>query len=214
MKRIGQILIGIGIIIILIPLVGRIYTYYVQRQLYNEYLQKWQIESNEQVASSSTLTHEHNSQLNFAMQEKTEGAYTFENSEVMGKVIIHSINLDLLLLEGESEANLKLGACHMQGTAYPGEWGNCAIAGHRNYTFGSMFNRLDDVKIDDKISIEMNGATYDYKVVESLIVEPTQVNVLDQPTDKKEITLITCHPLYTGTHRLIVKGELIESAHE
>ena len=60
----------------------------------------------------------------------------------------------------------------------------------------------------------MDGATYDYKVVDSLIVEPTEVNVLDQPTDKKEVTLITCHPLYTGTHRLIIKGELIENTHE
>lgn len=216
MKKIGRVFIGIGIVLILIPIIGRCYTYFKQEQLYNAYLEKCKLETGYMVTNDGNSTEGINNFSNHEtlQQDDKVPQWSFQDGEVMGRIKIPSIGLDLILLEGESSENLKLGACHMAGTANPGGIGNCAIAGHRNYTFGSMFNRLNEVKVEDKVSIEMNGVTYDYKVIDSLIVEPTQVDVLKQPTDKKEITLITCHPLYTGTHRLIIRGELIDVVDE
>lgn len=128
--------------------------------------------------------------------------------EVIGKIKIKAVDINLILLEGVSDHEIKLGAGHMKDTAWPGSSGNCVIAGHRNYTFGSMFNRLDEVKMENEINIEFLGNHYHYTVNEVKIVEPDDLSVLESDESKEELTLITCHPLYSGTHRLIIKGIL------
>jgi sortase A len=50
---------------------------------------------------------------------------------------------------------------------------------------------------------------YKYTVDSVSVVEPQQVEVLDE-TDTPTITLVTCTPKWTATHRLIVKGYLSE----
>lgn len=202
---------------ILIPIFGRIYTYYKQRQLYDAYLKNLE-HVVEQTHKENDRSHQepNNENGNLEELEYEEEKIQYKDlrinqGEVIGKIIVDKIDLDLVLLEGESQDEIKWGAGHMLKTAWPGEAGNCAIAGHRNYTFGSMFNRLDEIEIGDEVEIEFLGETFKYKINEKIIVEPDDLSVLDQDKDKKELTLITCHPIYTGTHRLIIKGSLEES---
>ena len=56
----------------------------------------------------------------------------------------------------------------------------------------------------------IEGSDYTYKVEEIEIVKPDEVSVLKQSEIEKELTLVTCHPVYTGTHRLIIRGKLEE----
>lgn len=100
---------------------------------------------------------------------------------------------------------------HMAGTAGIGEQGNCCIAGHRNYNGGRYFHNIDKLVAGDEIIIKTLGGEYIYKVTESFVVKPEQVEVLDNYDDGATLTLITCTPLYIGTHRLIVRAELAES---
>ena len=129
----------------------------------------------------------------------------------MGRVKVPSIGVDVLLIEGESKKNLKLGAAHMLGTAYPGEIGNCIIAGHRNYTFGSMFNRLGEVQLKDQISVEVRELEYIYEVDNIEIITPEDLQVLEQPRDERRLTLLTCHPIHVGNKRLLIKAKLVSS---
>ena len=128
---------------------------------------------------------------------------------IMGRINIPAISSDLLLIEGSSSKQLKWGAGHVTGTAMPGEAGNCAIAAHRNYTFGTYFSRLNELKVGDEIDIEYKGKPYKYRVTDSFVVDPDEVWVLGK-TEKPIITLITCHPRGSGTKRLIVRGELLD----
>lgn len=85
--------------------------------------------------------------------------------------------------------------------------GNCAIAGHRNYSFGLCFNRLNEVAVGDEITITTKEKDYIYTVTETKVVEPEEISVLDQTKDTR-LTLITCTPIYIASHRLIIIAKL------
>ena len=133
-----------------------------------------------------------------------------EISEVktIGILRIPGINSVEPVLSGSSGKVLARALGHMEGTAWPGETGNCVIAGHRNYSFGKLFHRLNEVKTGDEIYLDTLEETYHYVVTEIRIVEPDAVEILDQ-TDREQLTLFTCTPIYLATHRLVVIADRI-----
>ncbi len=130
-------------------------------------------------------------------------------SDLLGLLTIPKIDLTVVIGEGVENSVLKYAVGHFTGTALPGEEGNCCLVGHRNYTWGEFFNRLDELEPGDEILIERGKASYRYVVTETFIVEPTELSVLDQG-EGSTITLITCTPIRVASHRLIVKGRLTE----
>lgn len=127
---------------------------------------------------------------------------------VLGVINIPSISCRETIKEGTTNAVLKSAVGHMDGTSYPGFPGNCVLLGHRNYTFGMFFNRLNEVKIGDLVTVETNGVTRTYMVYASYVVEPDDYSESAQ-TGLNEVTLITCTPIYIATQRLIVKAVLV-----
>lgn len=122
---------------------------------------------------------------------------------------IPKISLTEAVREGDSRDVLSSALCHLEDTSYPGMPGNCCISGHRNYTFGKYFNRLEEISVGDVIELETFDNIYRYQVYETLKVTPDNVKVLDSENGKT-LTLITCTPIFVGTHRFIVKAVLIE----
>ncbi len=132
-------------------------------------------------------------------------------ADVLGLLRIPKIDLEEAVKEGTSSNVISSALGHMEDTAMPGAVGNCAIAGHRNYVFGRFFNRLNEIETGDTIELETMEATYVYTVTDSFVVEPEDISVLEQDMDTQEITLITCTPLFVGSHRLIIRGVLTEA---
>ncbi|PHV70465.1 hypothetical protein CS063_10270 [Sporanaerobium hydrogeniformans] len=219
MKYIGRGLIALGLIIMIIPTIGTLWIQYEEQSLYIAYLQEQQLQRQEQQAveveqkEGAEGVGEIDTFEERLVEKEEEGLLLIhkEEGEVIGKIKIPAIKLDLLLLEGITEKSLSKGAGHMTGTAWPGQKGNCTIAGHRNYTFGSRFNRLGQVKEGDVIILEVGDKAYTYKVTEIKVVIPEDLSPLEQPLTERKVTLITCHPIYKATHRLIVIGEKTES---
>ncbi|CAG7610690.1 hypothetical protein PAESOLCIP111_01273 [Paenibacillus solanacearum] len=127
-------------------------------------------------------------------------------------LVIGKIDLKLPVLTNATEKNLQLSVASMANTGKAGEVGNYAIAGHRNLAYGKNFNRLDEVDVGDRIEVDTRSKRYEYEVQEKLYVLPEDVWVLKGNGKDREITLITCHPLRNATHRLIVKGKIIEKS--
>lgn len=103
---------------------------------------------------------------------------------------------------------------HYVDTQMPGELGNFALAGHRQ-SHGKPFVAVDALETGDAIIVQTAQAWYVYRVTESYIVLPTQVEVLapvpnspDDEADVSSITLTTCHPLWSTRERWIIHGEL------
>jgi|AGTN01.3.fsa_nt_gi LPXTG-site transpeptidase (sortase) family protein len=120
---------------------------------------------------------------------------------------IPSIGLEVAVREGVGSSSLKYSVGHYALSALPGETGNCVIMGHRNYTFGEFFNRLDELAAGDTVSLERAGTVYTYTVTETFVTLPDDTGVL-QPSDEAALTLITCTPVRVATHRLIVRCAL------
>ena len=121
------------------------------------------------------------------------------------------------LIQGTALAQLNVSPGHVAGTQWPGQLGNFAIAGHR-VTAGNPFWSLPSLADGDLVDIETRLNDYTYRVVGKKWVAPTDTAVLDpvpshprQRPTKRLISLITCDPAWTGTHRVIVTGVLVSA---
>lgn len=118
-------------------------------------------------------------------------------------------------LENQIQGALQDGVVHYPGTAEPGQNGNVFITGHSSYyawdpgQFKDVFALLGQLEIGDEYYVYYDQKKFTYRIFEKLIVEPTDVSVLNQPTDKKISTLMTCYPVGTTRSRLVIKAEQI-----
>ena len=126
--------------------------------------------------------------------------------EAPTRITISAINVDALVVEGDSWEQLKLGVGHHLGSANPGERGNMVLSGHDDI-YGEVFRRLHELELGDEVVIYAGEQPYRYLVTAKQIVEPTEVRVLASTT-KPVATLITCYPYMVDTHRVIVIAEL------
>lgn len=105
---------------------------------------------------------------------------------------------------------------HYTGTAFPGGVGNFSIAAHRS-TDGSGFKDLVSLVSGDKVYIQTADGYYTYEIYATETVLPTEVRVI-YPVPNQEgvqatqryITLTTCTPLYSDTHRAVAHGLFVE----
>ena len=126
--------------------------------------------------------------------------------EAPTRVVIPAIDVDALVVEGDSWEQLKLGVGHHLRTANPGERGNMVLSAH-NDIYGEIFRRLDDLELGDEVVVYADEQPHRYVVTAKQIVEPTEVGVL-APTTKPVATLISCYPYMVDTHRIVVVAEL------
>lgn len=68
------------------------------------------------------------------------------------------------IVEGSSDASLAIGPGHYTDTAYPGEFGNFAVAGHRTGK-GSPFNDINLINSCDAIIVETEANWYVYRMM-------------------------------------------------
>ena len=125
--------------------------------------------------------------------------------EVMGQIEIPSLELRAVIIHGDSTELLRRGVGHLPETPLPGEWGNVALAGHRD----SFFRPLRHIQTGDFITLRtIGGETFQYRVESTSVVSPTDMEVL-KPSNRKELTLITCFPFdHVGSapNRFIVRA--------
>lgn len=126
--------------------------------------------------------------------------------EAPTRVVVAAIEVDALIVAGDSWEQLKLGVGHHPGTANPGERGNMVLSAH-NDIYGEIFRHLGDLELGDEVVVYAGERPFRYIVTAKQIVEPTEVSVLASTT-KPVVTLISCYPYMVDTHRIVVIAEL------
>jgi sortase A len=123
------------------------------------------------------------------------------------RLMIPSLDVDVVVVEGTSASALRAGAGHYPESPLPCEIGNVAIAGHRT-TYGRPFHNLDLMETGDKVIVETPVGTCTYSVnKDPFVVEPNDFSVLDR-TSTGTLTLTTCHPKNSAAQRLILQADL------
>jgi sortase A len=110
---------------------------------------------------------------------------------LIGRLEIPRLNVSVMVMEGDDDKTLARAVGHLPDTALPWELGNAAIAGHRD----TFFRPLRNVREGDEIRMTTARGTFDYRVVQTRIVEPRDLSVL-APTPTRSLTLVTCYPFY------------------
>ncbi len=114
-----------------------------------------------------------------------------EPNNIIGKLTINSIKLELPIIEGIDESSLEKGVVHYSESFFPGEKGNCLILGHRD----TVFMPLKDIKVGDEININTASEKFTYFVDEVKVIEPDD-NIILKKYDEPTLSLLTCYPFY------------------
>ena len=101
----------------------------------------------------------------------------------IGTLVIPSIGVNKKVYDGETVANMRLGAAHFEGTS--GWDGNVAMCGHNRGSYG-YFGNIHTLKKYTTVY-----GTRKYQVYSVRKISRTDTSVLD-PTDSNIITLVTC----------------------
>ena len=101
-------------------------------------------------------------------------------------------------------------------TARPGE-GNTVMSGHHNI-YNKIFGNLINIEVGASISVFAGDVQHNYVVTQKMILPELGMPLATRlanarwmdPTYDSRLTLVTCWPAWTNTHRLVVVAEEVK----
>jgi sortase A len=140
-------------------------------------------------------------------EQFAHGGAGIKEGDPLTRIEIDKLGVDTIVVQGTSPSALKAGAGHYPFTPLPGANGNVAIAGHRT-TYGRPFNRIDQLKVGDKIVLTTPDGRYTYTVSRPpFITSPFDWTIV-APSKKPLLTLTSCHPKGSARERMVVRAQL------
>ena len=224
-RGLGQTLITLGLVALLFVVyqltVVNILTDQHQHQLTQQIHQQWQ--------DQPTVTPPAGSENPTSTAPVVLPAIKVGVGKPFAVIHIPRLGGNWVVVEGVSQQQLAQGPGHYIGTAMPGQQGNFSVAGH---AIRSVFLSEGDLRPGDPIVVETADYWFVYRVLGDAaagnyasdasgipgkeIVLPTAVQVIaptpdtsaGSPATGAYLTLTTCTPATTATHRLIVHARL------
>lgn len=138
----------------------------------------------------------------------------------IGTLKIPKIELTTPIADNDSLVALRYGAGHTPESAAIGESGRALVFGHWFDEYGRVFNRLNEIEVCDKFTIDLleTKIRYHYKVHEMLEIEDSELYEYlfeREPEVESEVILVSCkvenNMWWRPTGRYLAYGELIKS---
>jgi sortase A len=125
----------------------------------------------------------------------------------VGRLRAPRYGVDQIVLAGASGSSLAFAPGHVDGTALPGQCGNCVLGGHRD----THFRFLARLQPGDRLELEgADGALQHFVVRATQILHRNDTFVLVD--GEPQLTLITCYPFDAvvpgGPLRFVVWAEM------
>gem|GEM_PF-980208 len=108
-------------------------------------------------------------------------------------------------------------AGHHRGSADPGQPGNCVLSAHSSDAGGAVFRRLGELVSGELVELyTVDGRRCEYVVSSVLTLDEVGATEAEKreharwldPTDEPVLTLVTCWPAWSYTHRIVVRAKL------
>ena len=177
-----------------------IFATFLSTNIYKEY-------QNEKISKKLNSSYS----ISALYSENIVSPYVLEESNpfVIGIIKIDKINVNYSILSVSDNDLLDISVCRFAGPM-PNEIGNLCIAGH-NYVDYKFFSRLNELKINDKITIyDLQGNCIEYKIYDKYETKPDDISCTFQNTNNTRIvTLITCNNV--NGKRLVIHAKEIPS---
>jgi sortase A len=116
--------------------------------------------------------------------------WPWADTHAIARLTIERDGAAVIVLAGASGRTMAFGPGHLDGTAMPGDIGNCVITAHRD----THFAPLRYLGPGDIVTLQRpDGRIVRYRVQATRIVRKNDTSVLRQDT-RTRLTLITCYP--------------------
>lgn len=140
-------------------------------------------------------------------------ALVVPGTDVMARIRIPSIGVDLPIYHGTDDATLARGIGHIFGSALPigGDGTHAVLTGHNGFAQATLFDDIDELDDGDLIIIKVLGRDLYYEVDQQLTVLPNETDELRKVPGHDYLTLVTCTPTGVNTHRLLVRAERVDA---
>lgn len=169
---------------------------------------------------------------NDPMQVATPTTVPTRAAVIPDHIIIPSIGLDAPIVPSKPKETKIGGIAYEQWiaptkfavgwhttSAVIGQAGNTVLNGHHN-TDGMVFENLNRVEPGAEIIISGGSVLYRYRVVNVMILPERNVDVETRlenarwilPSKDERVTLVTCWPAWSNTHRVVVVAQPVGDA--
>jgi sortase A len=147
------------------------------------------------------------------VDELYESLLNVTGTGMMGYIEIPSIDVQLPIYHGSSDAILSAGVGHIEGSSLPGGGSSThvVLSGHRGLPSSRLFTDLDKLEEGDVFYLYILDRTLVYQVDQIQVVLPSQVDDLTLEDGQDAVTLVTCTPYGVNTHRLLIRGIRVDT---
>lgn len=116
--------------------------------------------------------------------------WPWADTHPVAKLTIDRDGSQIIVLAGASGRTMAFGPGHLDGSALPGQPGNCVITAHRD----THFAPLRYVGPGEVITLQcLDGRVLHYRITATRVVRKQDTSVLRQD-GRDRLTLITCYP--------------------
>lgn len=222
-KIIGYILILLGLMTLALPFSRRIYSN-IENKSQIEKVIKAQKEDKkfDQIEKKAQEYNEivKNSDISMVdpFTSKNLGSVNIlENQDdIFGYIQIPKINVNLPIYLDASYDHMLKGVGQVSGTSIPigGKSTRSVLAGHRGW-WGAIFLLYADELVEgDMFYIKRGYKTLTYQVYSKEVISPYDWEKLKVIEGEDIVTLLTCTPYPTFTHRLLINAKRVEDKNE
>lgn len=133
---------------------------------------------------------------------------------MIGYISVPDEGILLPIYHGADEKTMQNGAGHVEGSSFPinGSSVHSVIIGHRALPSARMFCDLGRVETGEKFTVYVLNSSFTYQVYGIETVLPNEIRSLLIKEGKNRCSLVTCTPYGSESHRLLIHGELIDTA--
>ncbi|HWR35059.1 MAG TPA: class D sortase [Clostridia bacterium] len=170
-------------------------------------VQAYEIWRFEQAIKSSRPSRASDEPATHISQPQTVERVSIARGEVIGKLAITRLDVDVVVMEGVDAKTLRRAVGHIPGTAFPDSSGNVGVAGHRD----TFFRELRNIRQHDEITLTTLTDAYRYQVESISVVGENESDVL-KDSGGSTLTLVTCYPFYyvgPAPKRFIVRARRV-----
>lgn len=187
-------------------------------------IEKVEEEKNEEKESTSSSIKKYKKELEDKKINLNIEITPYENRIVIPKLWKNIPLVDIKNQKVDSEhelenifmSELEKWVVRYPGSAIPWENWNSFIFGHSSnfpwmwWDYNDVFSNLNFLESWDEVIIYYWQKKFIYKIKEKKVITPWDVSVLKRSPEKKELSIMTCWPIWTTLNRLVVIGEMKE----
>lgn len=130
-------------------------------------------------------------------------------ADPIGRISLPTLGRAYVMVEGTDTSTLRKGPGRYPDTAWPGQRGTVAVAGHRT-TYMAPFRTIDKLRPGHRVRLRMPYGRFTYRVQYTKIVKPTALWVTNS-VGYDRLILSACYPLYSAAKRIVVFARLVDA---